>query len=417
MQIEMLGERYQLQDPIGRGGMATIYRGRDLHMDREVAIKVLREVYSTDPKFVKRFELEAKAASALQHPNIVQVYDYGLTDGNYFIVMELVEGTDLRRYLKSRGILAIDRAVIIAHDVALGLGAAHSRNIVHRDVKPQNILVGRRGTIKLTDFGIASVYKDMNAERLTTTGMTLGTVQYYAPEQAQGEIVKPAADVYALGIVMYEMLTGKPPFDGDTPVSVAVRHIQDLPEPPRSQNPKIPPALEELILRCLEKDPRDRYADGDALAKALDTYDDEDEREKVVGPYEYGPRKVVQAGQGSGARPILPSKEPPLPASPRGSGGLLSGGMGRPGSGGLTSIGGLNDPARPRSGPIGSGTPGRSTSRPLPPRPVYDDEEEPDDWDERPNPAVNTRPFGAAPGTMPRSPVPTRPLPRCCCWG
>src|SRR5579885_363650 len=276
MQIEMLGERYQLQDPIGRGGMATIYRGRDLHMDREVAIKVLREVYSTDPKFVKRFELEAKAASALQHPNIVQVYDYGLTDGNYFIVMELVEGTDLRRYLKSRGILDVDRAVIIAHDVALGLGAAHRRNIVHRDVKPQNILVGRRGTIKLTDFGIASVYKDMNAERLTTTGMTLGTVQYYAPEQAQGEIVTPAADVYALGIVMYEMLTGHPPFDGDTPVAVAMQHIQDPPTPPSQLNPNIPPALEDIILRCLEKVPEMRFRDGSVLARALETLSEEE---------------------------------------------------------------------------------------------------------------------------------------------
>src|SRR2546427_6059339 len=276
MQIEILGERYQLQDPIGRGGMATIYRGRDLRMDRVVAIKVLREVYSTDAKFVARFQQEAKAASALQHPNSVQVYDYGQTDGNYYIVMELVEGTDLRRYLRSRGVLDIDRAVIIAHDIALGLGAAHRRGIVHRDVKPQNVLVGRDGSIKLTDFGIASVYKDINAERLTTTGMTLGTVQYYAPEQAQGEIVSPAADVYALGIVMYEMLTGRPPFDGDTPVAVAMQHIQDTPRPPRELNPNIPPALEEVIMRCLEKSPGMRYRDGSALARALEMLGEED---------------------------------------------------------------------------------------------------------------------------------------------
>lgn len=250
--------------------MATIYRGQDMRMDRVVAIKVLREVYSTDPKFVTRFQREAKAASSLQHPNIVQVYDYGQTDGNYFIVMELVEGTDLRRYLRSRGLLAVDRAIIIAHDVALGLGAAHRRGIVHRDVKPQNVLVGRDGSIKLTDFGIASVYKDINAERLTTTGMTLGTVQYYAPEQAQGEIVSPSADVYALGIVMYEMLAGRTPFDGDTPVAVAMQHIQDLPTPPTYYNPNIPPALEEIILRCLEKEPERRYRDGSALARALE---------------------------------------------------------------------------------------------------------------------------------------------------
>src|SRR5213596_399182 len=269
MQTEVLGERYKLQDPIGRGGMATIYRGQDLRMDRVVAIKVLREVYSTDPKFVTRFQREAKAASSLQHPNIVQVYDYGQTDGNYFIVMELVEGTDLRRYLRNRSVLDMDRAVIIAHDVALGLGAAHRRGIVHRDVKPQNVLVGRGGSIKLTDFGIASVYKDINAERLTTTGMTLGTVQYYAPEQAQGEIVSPAADVYALGIVMYEMLTGHPPFDGNSPVLVAMKHIQDQPDPPGQFNPSIPAALEDIILRCLEKVPGASFPYGSQLARAF----------------------------------------------------------------------------------------------------------------------------------------------------
>jgi serine/threonine-protein kinase len=245
-------------------------------MERVVAIKVLREVYSTDPKFVTRFQREAKAASSLQHPNIVQVYDYGQSDGNYFIVMELIEGTDLRRYLRSRGVLAIDRAIIIAHDVALGLGAAHRRSIVHRDVKPQNVLVGRDGSIKLTDFGIASVYKDINDERLTTTGMTLGTVQYYAPEQAQGEIVSPAADVYALGIVMYEMLTGRTPFDGDTPVAVAMQHIQDIPIPPSQINPSIPPALEEIIMRCLEKVPEMRFRDGSTLARALELLGEEE---------------------------------------------------------------------------------------------------------------------------------------------
>src|SRR6266700_552796 len=293
MQTEVLGERYKLQDPIGRGGMATIYRGQDLRMDRVVAIKVLREVYSTDPKFVTRFQREAKAASALQHPNIVQVYDYGQTDGNYFIVMELVEGTDLRRYLRSRGVLAVDRAIIIAHDVALGLGAAHRRGIVHRDVKPQNVLVGRDGSIKLTDFGIASVYKDINAERPTTTGMTLGTVQYYAPEQAQGEIVSPAADVYALGIVMYEMLTGRTPFDGDTPVAVAMQHIQDIPLPPSHMNPNIPPALEEVILRCLEKEPGTRFPDGSQLARALEMLGDAKMSETVSMVHHLKPHRTL----------------------------------------------------------------------------------------------------------------------------
>src|SRR2546423_8685420 len=175
--------------------------------------------------------------------------------GTYLRVRDLGEGRGRRRYLVWGGVLGFDRAIIIAHDVALGLGAAHRRGIVHRDVKPQNVLVGRDGSIKLTDFGIASVYKDINAERLTTTGMTLGTVQYYAPEQAQGEIVSPAADVYALGIVIYEMLAGRTPFEGDTPVAVAMQHIQDAPLAPSQLNPNIPAALEEIILRCLEKVP------------------------------------------------------------------------------------------------------------------------------------------------------------------
>ena len=264
------GNRYQMGDPIGRGGLATIYRARDMQTGRIVAIKVLREVYSTDPKFITRFRLSAKAQSALHHPNVVQVYDYGQTNGKYFVVMELVEGTDLRRYLRSRGVLGVETAIRIAHDVALGLGATHRHGIVHRDVKPQNILMGRDGSIKLTGFGIASVYKDINDERLTTTGMTLGTVQYYAPEQALDEIVSPATDIYALGMVLYEMLTARPAFDGDTPVAVAMAHIQDQPTPPRQFNPAIPQGLEAIILRCLEKKHEMRYQNGDELAQALE---------------------------------------------------------------------------------------------------------------------------------------------------
>jgi tRNA A-37 threonylcarbamoyl transferase component Bud32 len=272
--LEVLGDRYLLQEPIGRGGMATIYRSWDLNMERVVAIKVLHEVYNTDAKFVARFQLEAKAASTLQHPHIVQVYDYGQTSGTYYIVMEFVEGINLRRYLRGHGgVLDSNRAVIIAHDVALGLGAAHRRAIVHRDVKPQNILVSRDGSIKLTDFGIVSVYTENNARRLTTTGMTLGTVQYYAPEQAQGQIVSPAADVYSLGIVIYEMLAGRTPFDGNSLVAVAMQHIQDAPIPPGRFNPTIPAPLESIILRCLEKAPQARFRDGSQLKPHLHNLD------------------------------------------------------------------------------------------------------------------------------------------------
>jgi len=328
MELEVLGDRYEMQEPIGRGGMATIYRAVDLRMGRVVAAKILREVYSTDPKFVTRFQREARAASALQHPNIVQVFDYGQSGDNYYIVMEYVDGSDLRRYLKKNGVLSNDRVVQIAHDVALGLGAAHKLGIVHRDVKPQNIMLNDHGLVKLTDFGIASMYKDAEAERLTTTGMTLGTVQYYAPEQAQGEIVSPAADVYALGIVMYEMLTGRTPFDGDTPVTVAMRHIQDLPEPPSAYNPRITPGLERIILRCLEKDPRDRYRDGNALAYALENLGRQGRRGSTVGAGSTrgGPitpaRSQVAQGRGDRASGVAHARSA-VASEPIGPGGLL----------------------------------------------------------------------------------------------
>lgn len=269
LEFESLADRYQLQGLLGQDFIITTCRGWDTQLNRAVTMKMLREVYSTDPKNVRRFLHDAKVASSLQHPNIVQVYDYGQADGTCYIAMELVEGTDLRRYLHSRGMLDVGRAVSIAHDVALGLGAAHRRGIVHCAVRPQNVLVGRGGAMKLTDFGIDSLYIDI-VGLLTLLRMTLGTVHYYAREQFWGEIVGPAADVYALGIVMYEMLTGHPPFDGDSPVAIAMKYIQDVPTPPSQLNPQIPPALEEIILRCLEKVPEMRFRDGSQLARALE---------------------------------------------------------------------------------------------------------------------------------------------------
>ena len=398
---DLISGRYRLGELIGRGGMATIYRAADEHMmDRPVAVKVLREVYSSDPKFVTRFQREARAASALQHPNIVQVYDYGQSGDAYYIVMEYIDGMDLRRYLKRRGVLPIERGVQIARDVALGLGAAHRRGIVHRDVKPQNIMLNDEGVVKLTDFGIASMYKDADAERLTTTGMTLGTVQYYAPEQAQGEIVKPSADIYALGIVMYEMLTGQTPFDGDTPVAVAMKHIQEIPESPSALNPRIPPALERIIMRCLEKAPQDRFRDGDTLAAALDTFLRAGGRRQgmasgpseAVGAYgQYGPSNpsAPRVNAPSGPRPSgYPGGQAPTsgprnsgrpPVSVNGRPGMAVGGMGGMGSmpdertyddfgGPLNGRGGFpNDVVMAPQGPVGPtspfDTPGRTQPR------------------------------------------------------
>ncbi len=272
--MELFGDRYQIQGNEGRDLIAMFYRARDLLLDRIVLVKVLRDIYRNNARFVMCFEREAKMLSSLRHPNVVQVFDHGQSQGNCFIVMEIVEGTDLRRYLRPRGILDVEKATIIAHEVALGLAAAHIRGIVHRDVKPQNILIGRSGYIKLTGFSNAIVDKNINSDPLLATEMTLGTVQYMSPEQAQGEIVSPTADVYALGIVTYEMLTGHTPFDGDTPVAVAMQHIQDAPTPLSQFNPNIPPALEKIILRCLEKVPEMRYRDGLQLARALEKLGD-----------------------------------------------------------------------------------------------------------------------------------------------
>lgn len=272
----VVGERYELQEPIGKGYLTTVYRAHDRLKNRSVAIKISLPHFSSDQENVKRFDLQVMALRLLNHPNIVLMYDYGQKDDVYFIVLEIVEGTDLKRYLRSRGVLDVDRAIIIAHDIALGLGIAHQRHIVHRDVKPAHILVGRGGFIKLAGFAIVSLYQDHHDQRLTPPGMTLGTVQYYAPEQALGEIVTPAADVYALAIVMYEMLTGKPPFNNDLPVETAIQHINTKPTPPSQFNPNIPPPLESIILRCLEKIPEKRYANGIELVKALEALGDSD---------------------------------------------------------------------------------------------------------------------------------------------
>ncbi|SRR5579884_1415698 len=255
MQTDPLGQDdlYQLQDLIDKGFLSMVYRGQDRVLQRRVAIKVLRETYSNDPQFVEWFKQGAQTVLSVQHPNIVQVYEYRQIDGKHYIVMELVEGSSLRRYLRSRGVLAADRAIIIAHDIALGLGAVHRRGIVHHRVNPVKILIGRDGSVKLTGFG-----------------MPLVNVQYYSPEQAEGKIGSATTDVYSLGLVMYEMLTGRLPFDGDTPVAIAMQHIQEQPTPPGQLNANIPPPLEEIIMRCLEKKPEMRFQDGGQLAKALE---------------------------------------------------------------------------------------------------------------------------------------------------
>jgi eukaryotic-like serine/threonine-protein kinase len=264
--IRTLGDRYEIESALGHGGMATVYRGRDRVLGRPVAIKVLAERYSGDEKFVTRFRREARAAAGLNHTNIVSVFDTGDTDGRHYIVMEMVEGETLADLLRREGPLSPDRAARIAGTVARALEAAHEKGLIHRDVKPGNVMLTRDGDVKVMDFGIARAATD---DTLTQTGMVLGTASYLSPEQSRGEPVNHRSDVYSLGCVLYEMLTGRPPFEGGTPVGVAYKHVHERPDPPSSVNPAVPPEVEAVVMRALEKDPDARYPSADAFREAL----------------------------------------------------------------------------------------------------------------------------------------------------
>jgi eukaryotic-like serine/threonine-protein kinase len=259
----VLSGRYELSHLVARGGMAEVYRAHDQLLDRPVALKVLFPELSVDRSFVERFRREAQAAANLSHPNIVPVFDWGEDSGTYFIVMEFVDGRALSSILRTAGPLHPDRAAEIAADVAGALSYAHRHGVVHRDVKPGNVLITEEGTIKVTDFGIARAVN--TEESLTQTGAVMGTATYFSPEQAEGMGVDSRSDIYSLGVVIFEMVTGRPPFLGDTPVAVASKHVREHPPAPREVNPGVPPDLEAIILKCLAKSPDHRYATGDDL--------------------------------------------------------------------------------------------------------------------------------------------------------
>jgi serine/threonine-protein kinase len=263
----ILGGKYELLEPVGQGGMATVFRARRLEDGAVVAVKVLHEHYAHDREFVERFQREARAASQLRHPNIVPVLESGSDRGVHFIVMEFVEGTDLKTLLRRRGRLREEEAVRIAVEVCKALAYAHGQGIVHRDVKPQNILVTPDGAVKVTDFGIARAATSVT---ITETGTVLGSVHYLAPEQALGNPVGPSADLYALGVVLYELVTGRLPFDGESPITIALRHMYDPPPPPRSVNPQLSPRLEGIVLRALAKSPLHRYPSAEEFRADLE---------------------------------------------------------------------------------------------------------------------------------------------------
>ena len=261
--------RYELLRHIARGGMADVYLARDELLDRQVALKVLFPEFANDPNFVERFRREAQAAANLNHPNIVGIYDWGQERGTYYIVMEFVEGRSIADVLRSTGPLHPDRAAEIAVDVAAALGTAHAAGLVHRDVKLGNILISDSGEVKVADFGIATALAANTETNLTQAGSVMGTATYFSPEQAQGKHLDGRSDLYSLGVVMYEMLTGVPPFVADTPVAVAYKHVQERPVPPSEAGASIAQSLEAITLKLLAKNPANRYPAADDLRSDL----------------------------------------------------------------------------------------------------------------------------------------------------
>ena len=265
MEQRILSGRYILQEKLGSGGMAEVYRARDKLLDRPVAVKILHAEYRSDVEFVERFHREAKAAGKLSHPNIVNIYDVG-TDGiDHYIVMEYVPSNTLKDKIREEGPLNILTAVNIACDIANGLCHAHSNNIVHCDIKPHNILMTSDGHAKIADFGIA---RAVTESTMTYSGNVVGSVRYFSPEQAQGGAITPKSDIYSLGIVMYEMLTNRLPFNGDNVVTIAMKHVEEEPVPPNVLREEIPPMLEAIVLRTMSKNPELR-PDGMELIQAL----------------------------------------------------------------------------------------------------------------------------------------------------
>ena len=254
---KILGSRYEMIQKIGNGGMAIVYKARDIVLNRHIAVKVLRDEFTTDEEFIKRFETEAQSAARLTHPNIVSIYDVGMDNGIYYIVMELIQGKTLKEIIvEEGGPLPWKWSVNVAMQIASALEMAHKNNIIHRDIKPHNIIITEDGVAKVTDFGIA---KAVSNSTITAFGKTIGSVHYFSPEHARGGYTDAKSDLYSLGVVMYEMLTGKVPFDADTPVSVALKHMQEEAVEPRTVNPNVPEAVNKIIMKALQKEPVMRY--------------------------------------------------------------------------------------------------------------------------------------------------------------
>ncbi|MBP5223009.1 MAG: Stk1 family PASTA domain-containing Ser/Thr kinase, partial [Lachnospiraceae bacterium] len=250
----VIGDRYEILEKIGTGGMSDVYKAKCHKLNRFVAVKVLKQEFAENENFVSKFIIEAQAAAGLMHPNIVNVYDVGEENGIHYIVMELIEGITLKKYIEKKARLSYKEAVSIAIQVSLGIEAAHNNHIIHRDIKPQNIIISKEGKVKVTDFGIAKA-----ASSNTITSNVMGSVHYTSPEQARGGFSDEKSDVYSLGITMFEMLTGRVPFNGETTVAIAIKHIQEELPSPHEFVPEIPIAVESIVLKCCQKSPDRRY--------------------------------------------------------------------------------------------------------------------------------------------------------------
>ena len=280
----MLNDRYQIIRLIGEGGMANVYLAHDTILDRDVAVKILRGDLADDEKFVRRFQREAIAASSLNHPNIVEMYDVGEDNGLYYIVMEYVEGKTLKQLLKRRGNLTLSEAIDIMLQLTDGMAHAHDAYIIHRDLKPQNIMIQDDGQIKITDFGIAMA---LNSTQLTQTNSVMGSVHYLPPEQASGKGSTTKSDIYSMGIIFYELLTGKLPFKGDNAVEIALKHMRDPLPNLREDNPNIPQSIENIILKATAKNPKNRYDDARRMHEDLLTALDDDRMNEEPLVYKY----------------------------------------------------------------------------------------------------------------------------------
>jgi beta-lactam-binding protein with PASTA domain/predicted Ser/Thr protein kinase len=261
----MVDERYRLDRKIGSGGMADVWLADDTELDRQVAIKILHDRFAQDAEFVQRFQREAQSAAGLQHPNVVGIFDRGAFDGTYFIAMEYVDGPSLKDLVK--GGMGIQDAINFTRQILNAARFAHRKGIVHRDLKPQNVLIDDEGRARVTDFGIARAGENSD---ITATGSVMGTAQYISPEQAQGKDTTPRSDIYSIGVILYEALTGRVPFHGDSAVAVALKQVSEAPRRPSAINPNVPPALDAVVMRALAKDPDARFKDADAFLKALD---------------------------------------------------------------------------------------------------------------------------------------------------